>query len=102
VLLDEAIRLGAKVKLNAEVVDITAAGSPCVMLHSGEVVSADIIVGADGMSVIDTIHLGRADVDQAFGRQFGILFWIVSASLMPGLPKLLRLPYPRPQKEEST
>jgi salicylate hydroxylase len=63
VLLDEATRLGAKVKLNAEVVDITAAESPCVTLHSGEVVSADVIVGADGMYVIDTIHLGSVDVD---------------------------------------
>ena len=50
VLLDEATRLGAQLRLNAKVVDIdiNTAGKPSVVLESGDLVVADVIVGADG------------------------------------------------------
>ena len=48
VLLDEAARLGATLRLDAEVVDIKTADNPHVVLQTGEVINADVIVGADG------------------------------------------------------
>ncbi len=48
VLLDEAVRLGAQIQLNAKVVDIKSSQRPEVVLESGDVISADVVVGADG------------------------------------------------------
>ncbi|KAJ0414705.1 hypothetical protein BJY00DRAFT_305396 [Aspergillus carlsbadensis] len=48
VLLDEATRLGAEVRLNAEVADIDFEGLE-VLLASGERVAGDVIIGADGL-----------------------------------------------------
>lgn len=49
VLLKEAVRLGGKLRTNAEVVDINFAGDrPAVVLHTGETITADVVVGADG------------------------------------------------------
>ncbi|EXJ55608.1 hypothetical protein A1O7_08536 [Cladophialophora yegresii CBS 114405] len=60
VMLDEAVRLGAQLRLNAKVVDITSSGTPQVVLEGGEVVPADVIVGADGLwSATRDIVLGQ-------------------------------------------
>ncbi|KAL3488002.1 hypothetical protein BJX62DRAFT_227636 [Aspergillus germanicus] len=48
VLLEEATRLGAEIRLNAEVVDIDFEG-PTVLLAGGERVVGDLIIGADGL-----------------------------------------------------
>lgn len=49
VLLDETLRLGGELRLDAEVVEIDyEAERPQVVLHTGEVISGDVIVGADG------------------------------------------------------
>ncbi|OAP57295.1 hypothetical protein AYL99_08033 [Fonsecaea erecta] len=61
VLLDEAVRLGGKLRLNAEAVDVKASTeNPHVVLQTGEVIDADVIVGADGLwSAIRDIVLGQ-------------------------------------------
>ncbi|EXJ74849.1 uncharacterized protein A1O5_01545 [Cladophialophora psammophila CBS 110553] len=62
VLLDEAVRLGGKLRLNAEAVDIKVSmENPHVVLQTGEIVDADVIVGADGLwSAIRDIVLGHS------------------------------------------
>ncbi|KAJ9612792.1 hypothetical protein H2204_014897 [Knufia peltigerae] len=62
VLLDETLRLGGALRLDAEVVEIDyEAERPQVVLHTGEVISGDVIVGADGLwSKIRDIILGEA------------------------------------------
>lgn len=48
VLLDEATRLGAEIRLGAEVTDVVFE-QPEVVLAGGERVAGDVIIGADGM-----------------------------------------------------
>ncbi|KAL5334095.1 hypothetical protein BJX70DRAFT_391650 [Aspergillus crustosus] len=48
VLLNEATRLGAEIRLNAEVTDVLFEG-PEVVLAGGERVAGDLIIGADGL-----------------------------------------------------
>ena len=49
VLLNETVRLGGKVRTNAEVVNINYdTVRPEVVLHTGETITADVVVGADG------------------------------------------------------
>jgi salicylate hydroxylase len=50
-LVDEAVRLGVLFRLGCNVVgiDFTNADKPAVMIQSGEVVSGDVVVGADGI-----------------------------------------------------
>lgn len=50
-LLQEAERLGAVVRLGAEVVAVDS-GETTALLVSGERVSADVIIGADGTSIM--------------------------------------------------
>ncbi|KAJ5782279.1 hypothetical protein N7457_004053 [Penicillium paradoxum] len=47
ILLDEAIRLGAVLKLGAEVVDIST-DEPAILLADGRRISVDVVIGADG------------------------------------------------------
>ncbi|OAL28800.1 hypothetical protein AYO22_02665 [Fonsecaea multimorphosa] len=48
VLLDEVLRLGGKLRLNAEAVEIkVSTENPHVVLQTGEIIEADVIVGAD-------------------------------------------------------
>ena len=52
VLLNEALRLGAGLRKDAEVVDINISSeNPYVVIRNGEKIYADVIVGADGMLV---------------------------------------------------
>lgn len=44
----EASRLGAVVRLSAEVVGVDSGGSTCAVLDSGERVYGDVVIGADG------------------------------------------------------
>ncbi|KIW98290.1 uncharacterized protein Z519_01874 [Cladophialophora bantiana CBS 173.52] len=69
VLLDEAVRLGAKLRLNAEAVDIKASmENPHVVLQTGEIVHADVIIGADGLwSAIRDIVLGHSSPPEPTG-----------------------------------
>ena len=47
--MDEALRLGGKLRKDAEVVDVdTSTERPCVSLRTGEKIYADVIVAADG------------------------------------------------------
>ncbi|KAL4927995.1 uncharacterized protein BDV17DRAFT_282237 [Aspergillus undulatus] len=48
ILLDEATRLGAEIRLGAEVTDIILEG-PEVILAGGERVAGDVVIGADGL-----------------------------------------------------
>ncbi|KAL4910566.1 hypothetical protein BDW74DRAFT_184446 [Aspergillus multicolor] len=48
VLLDEAVRLGVEIRLNAEVTDVIFE-TPEVLLADGERVAGDVIIGADGL-----------------------------------------------------
>lgn len=58
VLLDEAVRRGAEIHLNCDVVKVDVLGS--VRLADGVVHSADVVVGADGLrSSIRTTILGH-------------------------------------------
>ncbi|KAJ9602803.1 hypothetical protein H2200_012583 [Cladophialophora chaetospira] len=60
VLLDEVVRLGGQIRLNAKVVDIKSSGEPHALLETGEIVRADVIVGADGLwSAIRDVVLGQ-------------------------------------------
>jgi hypothetical protein len=54
ILLEEAIRLGAKMRMHAEVVDIEFTDRPTALLHTGERIQADVIVGADGKAPLFT------------------------------------------------
>ncbi|RJE21241.1 FAD binding domain protein [Aspergillus sclerotialis] len=57
-LLEEAKRLGAVIRLDAEVVEVNS-DNTYVLLASGEKVSADVIIGADGLrSVVRDEVLG--------------------------------------------
>ncbi len=50
VLLNEALRLGGKLRNGADVVDVgLSTEDPYVVLQTGERISADVIVGADGI-----------------------------------------------------
>ncbi|KAK5394843.1 hypothetical protein LTR07_006600 [Exophiala xenobiotica] len=50
VLLDEALRLGADLRKNSEVVDGNfSPPNPYVLLQTGEKVEGDVIIGADGL-----------------------------------------------------
>ncbi len=52
VLLNEALRLGADLRKNSEVVDGDfSPPKPYVLLQTGEKVEGDVIVGADGRVV---------------------------------------------------
>ncbi|KAL2871176.1 putative salicylate hydroxylase [Aspergillus lucknowensis] len=67
VLLDEATRLGAEVRLNAEVTDVVFEG-PEVLLAGGERVAGDVIIGADGLySRVRDLVLGSPTVPQETG-----------------------------------
>lgn len=49
-LLDEAIRLGAKVEGGCEVMDVqTGPDEPSVELQDGRLLGADVVIGADGL-----------------------------------------------------
>lgn len=48
-LYDTASSYGVKIRMNTRVRDIDP-DTPCVTLDSGEVLYADVIVGADGVS----------------------------------------------------
>lgn len=50
-LLEEAKRLGAVIHLDAEVVQVDS-DNTVALLASGENVSRDVIIGADGMSTV--------------------------------------------------
>ncbi|OAG34856.1 hypothetical protein AYO21_10961 [Fonsecaea monophora] len=69
VLLDEVSRLGGKLQLNAEVVDVKAsAEKPKVVLRTGEVIDADVVVGADGLwSAIRDIVVGQPSPPEPTG-----------------------------------
>ena len=50
ILVEEAQKLGAKLKLNSDVVDVACGEQrPYATLATGERLEADVIVGADGM-----------------------------------------------------
>ena len=72
VLLDEAVRLGAEIRLNSKLVAIESSETPRVVLETGEVVHADVIVGADGMLLRDSLI--RNSHLQVFGPPSGMLF----------------------------
>ncbi|KAJ5645810.1 hypothetical protein N7490_002182 [Penicillium lividum] len=58
ILLDEAVRLGAFLRLGAEVKDISIE-EPTVILADGTMITADVIIGADGqMSSVRKAVLG--------------------------------------------
>lgn len=63
VLVDEARRLEAEIRLGCEVVDVhNRDASACVRLADGEVVEGDVIVGADGLhSQVRTAVLGYVE-----------------------------------------
>lgn len=48
ILFDEAIRLGAEIRLDTDVADVDT-GNSKVFLKKGEVITGDAIIGADGM-----------------------------------------------------
>jgi 2-polyprenyl-6-methoxyphenol hydroxylase-like FAD-dependent oxidoreductase len=57
VLLDEALRLGADLRKNSEVVDGNfSPPNPYVLLQTGEKVEGDVIIGADGRHL--DLHFG--------------------------------------------
>ena len=60
VLVDEARRLGAEIRLGCEVISVNSdSDSASVHLDSGEIVDADVVVGADGLhSQVRTAVLG--------------------------------------------
>jgi len=64
-LLDRAVELGSKVLMNSRVggVEFGEAGGVCtVLLHDGRRLSADLVVGADGInSVMREFLLGHPD-----------------------------------------
>lgn len=61
-LLDEARRLGAVIKLDSEVRDVDF-DQPSVILASQERIHADVIIGADGMFSVPlaVVHPMRPD-----------------------------------------
>ncbi|KAL3481705.1 hypothetical protein BJX99DRAFT_243417 [Aspergillus californicus] len=66
-LLNEARKLGAKVVLDAHVKDVDTAESK-VILQSGEVVTGDVVVGADGLwSITRDRVLGEASAPHETG-----------------------------------
>jgi hypothetical protein len=75
VLLDEALRLGADLRKNSEVVDGNfSPPNPYVLLQTGETVEGDVIIGADGRHL--DLHCGsELTSGQAFGRSFAIWCW---------------------------
>ncbi|KAG0652763.1 Oosporein biosynthesis 4 [Hyphodiscus hymeniophilus] len=48
-LIEEVLRQGADLRMGAEVVDVTFGASPTVTLRNGQILDADVIVGADGL-----------------------------------------------------
>lgn len=59
VLKDEACRLGAKIQLDSEVVEVQCDSPPTAILASGERITADVLVGGDGIrSAARTAVLG--------------------------------------------
>ncbi|KAL2814685.1 hypothetical protein BDW59DRAFT_176386 [Aspergillus cavernicola] len=67
VLLDEATRLGAQIRLNSEVTDVIFEG-PEVLLSGGERVAGDVIIGADGLySHVRDIVLGISTTPEETG-----------------------------------
>jgi salicylate hydroxylase len=60
-LLHGTCKLHAKIRLNARVIDIDPS-TPSLTLDSGEVLKADLIVGADGVkSMLRSVVLGTPD-----------------------------------------
>lgn len=62
ILLDEAIRLGAVLRLGAEVEDVYTE-QPAVLLVDGRCISADVVIGADGklLDILSAISLAISD-----------------------------------------
>lgn len=60
ILLNEAIRLGAVLQLDAEVKDVSAE-IPNVILAGGERVFADVVIGADGTSLTMKLFLSLSN-----------------------------------------
>ena len=48
VLIDEAEKLGARIQLDADVVDVDFENTS-LTLRNGDIISADVVIGADGM-----------------------------------------------------
>lgn len=58
VLVEEARRLGADIRLGCDVIDIQCGKqSPVVKLASGETITGDVIVGADGLRSLVRTHV---------------------------------------------
>ncbi|TKA67890.1 hypothetical protein B0A49_05472 [Cryomyces minteri] len=72
ILVDEAARLGAQMRLGCDVVHTECSDrSPCVRLSTGEEIVADVVVGADGLrSVGAAVAVEDAAV---LGKLLGLL-----------------------------
>ena len=69
ILLSEARRLGAQIRLDANVTDISLEETK-VMLSGGEIIGGDVIVGADGMIELFSRRLLVLNLStQVSGRQ---------------------------------
>lgn len=51
-LLNEAVRLGAKIQLDCEVQKVDFGNKPKLTLKTGQTVVADIVIGADGETCV--------------------------------------------------
>lgn len=68
VLVDEARRLGANIQLDSEVVEVQCDSPPTAILASGERITADVIVGGDGLrSAARTAVLGHVKEPEESG-----------------------------------
>ncbi|PNS16042.1 Phytoene desaturase [Sphaceloma murrayae] len=52
VLADEAVRLGTELRFGAEVVHVECSDQPTIRLASGQIITADVVVGADGIGSV--------------------------------------------------
>ena len=92
VLLNEAKRLGAKIHLDCEVINVDTT-APSVTLSSGQIYSGDAVIGADGNAVV-SLHTRNADEIQGFDHASAIMSWVSMSILSQLVTWHTVLPYP--------